>query len=235
MSDGSVKGTVEQVSSKEGNTHPKYGKSWRVGMKIEGEWYNAFTKKDADSLGLKEGCLVSFEYTENGDYKNFDPKSLKIAESGAKTTASSKGTTAAGSGTSTSTGGGSSYSGSGSGVVIGHAINNAVQLAIAQGKTDLPTIHGLAVDIVCLSIKLNSQYAQIVARAAKADKAATKAPAEEAEPGQPEESAEETPPPKDKKKAATTTKGKTAAATKAPTQQPPQDDAGGFEDDDIPF
>lgn len=229
MSDGTIKGTVEQVSSKEGNKHPKYGRSWRVGIKVDGQWYNAFTKKPAEDLGLEDGVLVTFEYVESGDYMNFDPKSLEIAEQGEREPAQTKSKTTTAPKTNSATAGGSS--GNTVGIKIGHAITNAVQLAIKTGDVSLKAIHGHACDIIALGLKLESQYSQIVAAASK--RLAAPAPAQE------QEQQEETPPPKAKakpaaeKKAATTSK----APAKAPPKEPDPDPAnnGGFEDDDIPF
>lgn len=153
-----IKGVAEAVSCKEGNDHPKYGKSYQVSIKVDDEWYGAFTKKTADQLGIGKGRLVSFTYTENGKYKNFDPKSLVVSESAE--TASGKSTT-----------GGNAYSGStgSAGIKVGHAINNAVAL-VASGKVPvedsiLRTIHGQAVRILALSVKLEAQFNTIIASA----------------------------------------------------------------------
>lgn len=226
MSGDTIKGTIQQVSSKEGNKHPKFGRSWRVGLKIEDVWYNAFMKAPAEDSGLEEGVLVTFSYSENGDYMNFDPKSLKVSTKGEAKPASSK---TSDSGASQSTGSGSKGSYTAGGVEVGHAINNAVQIAIAQGvtgqdgKTNLKAIHGIAVDILTLSVKLKGQYEKIIAAASKAVAPKT-APAEQ----QQEEQQEEAPPPPPK------AKPKPAAAKKA-TPPPAEPDQGGFEDDDIPF
>lgn len=215
-----IKGTVEQVSSKKGSTHPKYGVSYSVGIKIDGEWYNGFFKKDAAALGLEAGVLVSFEVVQKGDYLNIDPKSLTVAEAGERQPAST-GTKAA-----PRSGGGYNEAG----VKVGHAINNAVQIAVAQGitgkdgKVNLKAIHGIALDILILGVRLEQQY-QGAIEAAKAKFA-------EQDQGQQEQPPEDAPPPKEK----AAPKGK-AAANKAPPKQtpPPAQQQDAFEDDDIPF
>lgn len=216
-----IKGTIEAASCKEGNDHPKYGMSYQTSIKVKGEWYGAFTRKTAEELGLGKGKLVSFTFTENGKYKNFDPKSLAVSTSTAPAAAS----------TSTSTSSGSAPARSGfneAGVKVGHAINNAVQLAIANKATDLKSIHGLAVDILTLSVKLESQYEKVVTVAKKKMDEAT-APA--AEP-------EEAPAPKPKAKPAAKAKPKPEPEPEVEEEAPPAPPEQAAEpdfDDDIPF
>lgn len=224
-----VKGTIEAVSCKEGNEHPTYGKSWQTSIKVNDVWYGAFTKKDADGLGLSKGKLVTFTFTENGKYKNFDPKSLVVSASQAAPAAAP----AAG-----KSGYSGNYGSNGAGIKVGHAINNAVQLAIAKGDTSLKAIHGHAVDILALSVKLEGQFEQIVARSdsviqkagANAGQPAAEAPAPAA--------TGKTAAPKTRKKAAAPTPPPPPAAEveeEAPPVEVPAQAEPSFDDDDIPF
>jgi len=230
-----IKGTIQSVSCKEGNDHPKYGMSYQTSVKIDGEWYGAFTKKTADELGLEKGKLVSLTWTQNGKYKNFDPKSLSVAEREEAPAASTPSAKPASATT------GTRWAGE-VGTTVGHAINNAVQLAIANKTTDLKSIHGLAVDIITLHRKLSGQYELIVKRAEKLIAEATaKRKTEAAEPEQEAEQQEEAPAPKPKAKPAVTAKKPAPKKVETPPESDP-DDPGPQEpetapefDDDIPF
>ena len=228
-----VKGTIGAVSCKEGNDHPKYGKSWVTSIKVNDEWYGAFTKKTADELGLEKGKLVSFTWSENGKYKNFDPKSLSVAQQQATTSGTVGGSAAP------KTGYSGSFGGNTAGIKVGHAINNAVQLAIASKDTSLKAIHGHAVDILALSVKLEGQFEQIVG---KADAVLAKANANVGTPA-----SEAAAPAVTGKAAAPKTKKVKAAAAPTPPPveepEPTEEEAPevetpaepSFDDDDIPF
>lgn len=120
----SVKGVIEGVSCKEGNDHPKYGMSYQTSIKVSGDWYGAFTKKTAEQLGLEKGKLVTFTYTENGKYKNFDPKTLKVSETAEP-------------GQQKAASGGARGGGFERAIARGQAVNNAVALYVNGKATNL--------------------------------------------------------------------------------------------------
>lgn len=82
----SVEGYL-QVVKDAGPSKGKYGTQYRISIKVEEEWYSGFFAKSAESLGLEEGRLVTFDYTEKGDFKNVDTKSLKVSTTVAPATA----------------------------------------------------------------------------------------------------------------------------------------------------
>ncbi len=225
-----IKGVAEAVSCKEGNDHPKYGMSYQTSIKVKGEWYGAFTKKTADELGLEKGKLVSFTYTENGKYKNFDPKSLAVSTTSTPSAASGSASAPARTGFNEA------------GVKVGHAINNAVLLAVANKDTSIKAIHGFAVDILTLSVKLDGQYDKIIAVAKKKIAAAAEGNAEGAAASAPDENPAASSP-----KTATAKKTPAKpAAKKAPEPEPEEQQeeevppavaqfAEPDFDDDIPF
>lgn len=219
-----IKGIIEQVNDR-GAKKGRYGIQHQISIKVGGDWYGGFTKKSAEDMGLEEGKLVTFTATQSGDYLNFDAKTLKVSSSAGTQSSSSKGKTSSG-----SAGGSSSQAG----IKVGHAINNAVQLAIAEGKTgDLKHIHKRAVGILALSMKLEAQYAGVVDKADEIYAKLTEEDSTEAE-----QAAEPKAGTKGK------TKPKAPAKKAAPPPPPPededededeQDDEGPTFDDDIPF
>lgn len=193
-----IKGIIEAVSCKERPKHPKYGISYQVSVKIGDNWYGGFNKKDAASLGLEKGRLVSFTAVESGDFLNIDFKTLEVSK------------TAAPAATGGKSGGG--YNDNVIGQKIGHAITNAVALAVAAGKTDSATIEKYAEVILKLSKKLNGRFSEITADEPEADS----------------EQEEEKPAAKPK-----ATKPKAAAKAATPDPDPANGDP--FDDDDIQF
>lgn len=214
MSD-SIKGVLEAVKCVEGADHPKYGISYQISLKVDGEWYGGFTKKDADDLGLEKGRVVSFNTIQKGKYVNFDPKSLVVSKTAEAPASSGK----------ASGGKSGSYSGgNNAGIKVGHAINNAVAL-VAAGKVPvegslLRTLHATAVQIIALSVKLESQFDAIVGKAGEVyDKNTT------------ENSAAEAPPTQASSGKKATTKSK---AGKKPAPPPPEPEPEPEDDDDAP-
>ncbi len=207
-----VKGTVEQVSQKE--EQGRKGKYYKIGLKIEGDWYNGINNK---KVSVEEGDLVSFATEQNGEYENINFKSLKVSETAEAPERPSK--------SAGSTSGKGSYSGSGgnSGIKVGHAINNAVLLAIAAKDTSLKAIYGHAVDILTMSVALEQRFDGIVTKAteklAEAKPAAKTPKAKDPEP-EPEE---------------VKPKAKPKAAAKKPEPEPEEPENGPAFDDDIPF
>lgn len=223
-----IKGIIEAANDK-GAIKGKFGTQYRVSIKVDGEWYNGFMNKSAESLGLEEGRLVTFTAVQKGDFLNIDPKSLKVSPAPAEA-----------SGSKAPAQGKPAYSGNSStaGIKVGHAINNAVNLAIAEGKTDLRTIHTHAARILALSVKLEAQFPTIVG---KADEIYAKATgeAEQSAPAEKASSAEG--------KKTTKAPAKKKAAPPPPPEeeeeegegeeadQPDEQDSGPSFDDDIPF
>lgn len=148
-----VKGIVQKFYDN-GTQDGKWGVQYKVAIEVAGTKYSAFLAKPAATLGLAVGKQVEFAYTENGQYKNMDAKSLKISEAPAQQAAPAQRASAP-----------AAANNQQAGIKVGHAINNAVQLACAKGDTSLLTIHSLAADILALSVKLESQYGQIVGHA----------------------------------------------------------------------
>lgn len=229
MSDDTVKGVVQAVKDA-GPKKGKYGTQYRISLKVDDEWYGGFFGKSAEALGLEEGKLVTFDVVYNGEYKNIETKTLKVSDSqeAPKKQAASTG------GSSGSAG--KAYSGgNNAGIKVGHAINNAVQLAIAAKTTDLKSIHGLAVDIIALSVKLEGQFEQIVASAAaRLAKASGAEPQQEAPAEQPKAkpAAKAKPAPK---KAPPPPPEPEADDTASENDDPPTDPGEPDFDDDIPF
>lgn len=144
-----ITGTIERVASKPKET--KYGKAYSIGIVVEGEWYNFMDKKDANQLGLEEGASATFVYNDDDYGHKINGKTLKVAESATrKTVPPSK------------RAGGFTSSGN-AGVACGHAINNAVQMAVADGDTTTENVYEHAVTILKLSVLLQGQYDKIVA------------------------------------------------------------------------
>jgi hypothetical protein len=221
---GQYSGVIEAVSEKE-SKHPRFGTSYKIGVKIDGTWYGAFFKQSAAKLGLEEGATVSFKTVMNGDYENIEPKSLSVDEAAPAQEAGDDAAPAK------AAGGKKPWAGE-KGTKIGHAINNAVNIAAATGEAgNLKAIHAYACDILALSVVLESQYDRILGSAAERVKAKTGTPATTPSPDpkeQPEPPVEKAKPEPKKPAAAKPAK---AAPVKAPD---PAEDNHGF-DDDIPF
>lgn len=220
---GHISGVVQAVSEKE-NKHPKFGTSYKIGLKIDDSWYGAFFKQSAAKLGCVEGATATFDTEQNGEYENIVPKSLKIEapEEGAADDAPAK-----------SAGGKKPWAGE-RGTKIGHAINNAVNIAAAAGEANnLKAIHGYACDILALAVVLEGQYDRILESAAERVKAKTGTTAKAADP-EPEPSVVPEKVEAPKQKAEAPKKAAPAKAKPAPAKAAPPQDDDGF-DDDIPF
>lgn len=199
----SVKGLVEGVSIKP-TKKPGF---FKVGLKVDGQWYNAFTKRGNEDD--YRGRLVQFDFTVD-DYGNkIDTASLKVAKAPVEAAP-------------VKASGGGRIASIESGIAVGHAINNAVQLAIANGNTSFENIRLLAENVLELSVHLNRDYLLIVEAAKHSE------PEEQPEPEAP---APTPPPAKPAPKAAPKKAAPKAAAKPAPT--PPGDETEW--EDDIPF
>lgn len=211
MSD--LKGVVESTNSKPITT--KYGKKNKIGLKIEGNWYNVLLGDDVDAAKYK-GKLVSFSYSETDYGKSIDAKTLKVAENA---------------GTASHTGGAKAKGDYNVGVKVGHAINNGVTMAIAAKAAGskaplLQLAEVYAAEIIKLSLRLEASYEEI-AETAQAEQELGEA---EGEP-EPEQQAEPAPEKPKEKPKAVAKKPAAKPAEKAPEK--PAEDVG-F-DDDIPF
>ena len=85
-----------------------------------------------------EGDYVEFEFSKNGNYQNINDSTFKKVDPPKNKPK-----------------GGGGYNELG--VKIGHAINNAVQIAAAAGDTDINNIESIAFDIYDLSLRMESQ------------------------------------------------------------------------------
>lgn len=238
MSNDFIEGVVEQASCKQASdAKSKYGASYQIGLKIDGEWFNGLSKKTAEDLGLGPDADVGFETYEKNGYTNIDMKSLEVYEESDDPPEVKKD---AGRGNRQGGGrkssGGSAKQGSApkrdgnAGMAVGHAINNAVHLAVADGDTSLEHIHSLSTKIIALSIKLQGQYSDLVENI------------EEILGGAGDDEEDEEKPQRKRAARKKSTATKRAATKKAPARRKAKteeesDDGGdddGF-DDDIPF
>jgi hypothetical protein len=76
MSD-KIKGVVEQYFA-DGPKQGKKGEYYMHSVFINGEKYGAFGNKGTPLAG--KGDTVEFEWSQNGQYKNFDGKTFKVLE-----------------------------------------------------------------------------------------------------------------------------------------------------------
>lgn len=216
-----VEGTIEQVYDN-GPKKGRFGTQHRITIVVDGERYSGFFSKSAEALGLEEGKTASFTATQNGEYWNVDTKSLKVSGP-SKPSGKPSGKP-------------QSYSGSGNaGIKVGHALNNAVNLAIADGDLTVDNIHRHAVRILALSVKLESQFDNIIEMAPKVLQAC-----KEEEKGSEEspESEPEAPPPSKAKSKKAPAKSKAKAVPPPEEDEEEGEDVGDEEpawDDDIPF
>lgn len=208
-----VKGTATNIRDN-GPVKGKYGTQHRIGLKVNGESYSGFFSKSAEDLGLEDGKLVTFSYTEKGKYKNIDAKTLKVSttvDSGA----------AAASAPSPSKVVNKAYAG----VTVGMALNNACQLIAhgvvkpKEGEPVLPLIEKVSRAILALTVKLESGTPE-TATTTPAPVVAKKKPASEPEPEEVEEEVEEEeeeapPPPR---------RGRPPAKAKPKVEEPAFDD-----------
>lgn len=203
-----TKGAVERVSQKTVNT--KYGERFGIGIVVDGEWYNFLSQETPNSLGLVEGASVAFQYRDNEYGHQLDGKSLEVAKGQGRTTRAAPARSGVVSGVA--------------GAACGHAITNAVQLAIADGDTSTKNIYSKAVDILAVATHLQSRYDKIVEAAKKGEQEKLKPDVEEDEA---EEVVE-----KPKKKAP----AKKAKPEPEPEPEPEEDEQGEIDfDDDCPF
>lgn len=156
-----AEGVIEVVSSKE-IPEDQYGNTFRRSFKLEGndQWFGVGAGKKGDisiKVGsdwhtLSKGDVVEFMYEQNGQYANVKTTKITVKKNGGGAKAPAPSSTTK---TQAAPGRSGSFD---SGIKTGHALNNAVQLAIAQGKTDMVTIEKLAADILKLSRKIEQNF-----------------------------------------------------------------------------
>lgn len=145
-----VQGVVEGYNCKD--VPGKKGTMKKVGIKVNGEWHNIFSKEDFAGL---EGAEVSFTEAENAKgFMDVDPKSVKIHK-------------AAGAPAARASGGAGADTGSvrgPAGAAVGNALNNAILLItaklvpVAEGQV-LATVEKVARGILSLAAKLGNATA----------------------------------------------------------------------------
>lgn len=168
-----TKGTVAKIVVKE-STVDQFGNNMLKSFKLDGDekWYGLGKskgdfiniKKGKDFLKLKEGDVIEFMYDEseyNGKtYYNTKSSNIKLVASGSGSLPSSQSVSPKAQATSNTT----TFKSGGyeAGIKVGHAINNAVQIAIHNGDTSNEAIRQLAVQILRLSKEIESSYSEIV-------------------------------------------------------------------------
>jgi hypothetical protein len=161
-----VSGKVSAVS--------KTGKQICISDGDDRMWFGAYAVDDL--LGVGKGDQVEFRYYVSGTFNNIDSKSFKITKKIAAPAAP------AGSGSGT-TGGNGNY-GQNVGVEIGMSINNAVQIAIAEGNTDIAHIKSVAFGIYKISADMREWALKEKEKAALAASTPSETPHEEEKPKQ---------------------------------------------------
>lgn len=142
-----IKGVVSRVSAKQNS------RGYTMGLCINDNWYNLFDKYDTSAKFRDK--LVSFDYTEDDrGFKKVNPNSMVVAEPEA-----SRPTTGTAAPTSRA------YTSNETGIKVGHALNNAVQLAIADKDTSEGNILDRAEQILSLSVSLEKDFSRIVSEA----------------------------------------------------------------------
>lgn len=214
----SYTGVIERVHSTELDEEDRFGNTYRTSIKLDdGEWYGLGGGKKPDVSikhnggwhTLAEGDTVEVVYKVNGKYRNAKRSTLTLEEAG-EGGGSSNQSSNRGSGSSGSVAGkgGAARSGGNqlAGIKVGHALNNAVNLAIAEKDLSLSNIRLNAENIIRLSAELEADFDNITADPAPvADNAKTEKP-----------------------------KRKAPAKKKAEPEPEPEDDDDRF-DDDVPF
>lgn len=143
---------------------------------VDGTWYNQ--KIEWLDEKPEKGDEVEFD---NGGRKYI--KFLKILSSGNEVSESPK-KSGGGSGKPAFKKGGNGFVNNTLGIELGHAANNAVALAVAEGNTDLDYVRGLTKDFYEMMKGLRAEYegAEEVPKATKKASPVKKEPAPKAEP-----------------------------------------------------
>lgn len=151
-----IKGIVQAVACED--VTGKFGPQKKVKIKVGDAWYSGFIKpSEWPTPPLREGDTVAFEVVRRGEYDNIKAP-ISVATSVPNPAVKGQS---------------SAYSGSNlAGVKVGHALNNAVQLAIASGDTSLKTIYDHAVTILNVGYELENRFDSIIKAAAERKHAA---------------------------------------------------------------
>ncbi len=145
-----VSGTVFAVS--------KTGKQICINDDGDKVWFGVYSA--ADLKGVGKGDVVEFQYYVSGEYNNISGKTFKITKKVAPPSGSP---------------GAAPQNGPAMpnvGVEIGMSINNAVAIAIAQGKTEINYIKKVALEIYRMSSDMREF---VIKEKAEAEAAAAKA------------------------------------------------------------
>lgn len=171
----STKGKIARISFKE-TTPDNYGNNVMKSFKLEGDdnWYGLGkgkgevlkVKRGKEFVEVNEGDTVEFMYDEsewNGKiYYNTKSINIKLVAKGdgsSSVSSVSKGGSQTPSSTSPSQSKGGGYE---AGIKVGHAINNAVQIAISTGDTSDANIRKISERILRLSKTLEAEYLEVV-------------------------------------------------------------------------
>lgn len=121
----------------------KNGRSFKVGD----DWFSCYNADDLNDIN--KGDEVSFEYKENGNWKNVQGKPSKV---GGSQPAQQQPQQAPAKAAGKSFNGGANV-----GIEVGHAINNAVAIAVAEGDTSIGNIEKIAGSIYTMGQRLRQQ------------------------------------------------------------------------------
>lgn len=193
-------GVIERIHSAELDEPDRFDNTFRTSIKLDdGEWYGlgggkkpeVNIKHDGGWHTLAEGDTVEVFYQVNGKYRNAKRSTITLKEAGEG--GNSGGRPAAGGGNKNTAvagkAGGTRQGGNQlAGIKVGHALNNAVNLAIAEKDLSLSNIRVHAENIIRLSAELEADFEKItaspepVADNAKTEKPKRKAPAKKSNP-----------------------------------------------------
>lgn len=144
-----VTGRVESANSKPQTT--RFGVKAKIGLKINGEWYNALAEQGFN-VDQYKGQEITASFTDDSYGHKLDPKSIVVTAGAAPATGAAPAAHAA---PATKAWAGEA------GVRVGMGINNAVLLA-AHGKIRLESIPAVAAQIMRLNADLNAEYDDIL-------------------------------------------------------------------------
>lgn len=147
------KGVVEKIYAKELDQADKFGNVYRVGLKVNNEWYDFGGKKKPvvqvkvkeDWVAVKEGDYVEFVFEQSGSFRNAKSSQLKIKPESKPEVKQSEVKVF--------------KSKNDAGIKVGHAINCAVAL-LANSNATINDIEDKAWEILALSRKMGDMYEQ---------------------------------------------------------------------------
>lgn len=185
----SASGIVAKINAKQVD-EDQFGNSFLRSFKIEGDdrWFGLGKGKNEkfnikvgkDFYSVQEGDEIEFMFDVseyNGkEYCNVKSSKVVLRSKGGGGASPAKSAASAAAAPKQASAAPTAPRASDAGIKVGHAINNAVQIAIASGmQTDMAEIAAFARDILKLSKKLEGEYMSIVTDAPVAEAPATKA------------------------------------------------------------